>query len=58
MKSSLHNAGLQDIVAIDVEQDLPIRHAGIVQRRDTWESPVVAKLLELLRDECRRNPIQ
>lgn len=58
VKSSLHNAGLQDIVAIDVEQDLPIRHAGIVQRRDTWESPVVAKLLELLRDECRRNPIQ
>lgn len=58
VRSSLYTAGLDSIVAVDVDQELPIRKAGIVQRRDAWESPVVAKLLDLLRADCRRNPFQ
>ena len=46
------------IVAVDIDQELPTRHAGIVLRRDSWVSPVTNDLIETVRADCRVHPWQ
>jgi DNA-binding transcriptional LysR family regulator len=46
------------VVAIDIDHDLPIRHAGIVLRRDSWMSPVTTDLIETIRADSLLHPWQ
>lgn len=58
VRSSLDRAQPDRITSVDVNQVLPIRHAGIVRRSDDWDSPAVVALTDLLRRNCKKNPIQ
>ena len=58
VESSVIGGPRNSIVALDVDHQLPVRYAGIVQRPDSWISPASAALLEELRNHCRKNPIQ
>lgn len=58
VRSSLDHVQAGKITAVDVNQVLPMRYAGIIRRSDDWESPVVAALAELLRKDCKKIPIR
>lgn len=46
------------IVAIDIDHELPTRHAGIILRRDSWINPVTIDLIETVRKDCLEHPRQ
>ncbi|MGJ8532060.1 MAG: LysR family transcriptional regulator [Alphaproteobacteria bacterium] len=58
VESSLQTPYQNPIVAVDMEVPLPIRHAGIVMRPDSWISPATEALIDQLRAHCKQNPIQ
>lgn len=58
VRSSLKQLQSGRIAVVDVDHILPTRNAGIVKRRDEWESPAVADLVQQLRCYCEKNPNQ
>ncbi len=58
VKSSLRQLHSGKLAIVDVDHVLPTRNAGIVRRKDDWESPVVANLVQLLCRYCKKNPNQ
>ncbi len=58
VRSSLKQLQSGKIAVVDVDHILPTRNAGIVKRKDEWESPVVADLVQQLRRYCEKNPNQ
>lgn len=58
VRSSLKQLQSGKIAVVDVDHVLPTRTAGIVKRKDEWESPVVANLVQQLRRYCEKNPNQ
>lgn len=58
VRSSLGEIAPDRITTVDVDRQMPVRHAGIVKRQAAWESPVVRVLIEMLRADCKMNPVQ
>lgn len=58
VRSSLGEIASDRIITVDVNRQMPTRHAGIVKRKAVWESPVVSDLIEMLRVDCKMNPVQ
>ena len=58
VSSSLKMSGSGQVVALDLAQDMPVRHAGIVSRTDSWASPVTEAWIGTLRDYCASHPVQ
>ncbi len=58
VESTVYAAHNQSIVAVEVDLELPVRHAGIVMRPNSWISPATRALIGELRAHCARNPFQ
>ena len=58
VRSSLDDSMRDGIVSIPVASVMPVRRAGIVKKKGTWDSPVVRQLVEMLRESCLANPVQ
>jgi len=58
VRSSLGEIASDRITTVDVDRPMPIRHAGIVKRQAAWESPIEKDLIEMLRADCKMNPVQ
>lgn len=58
VKSSLDEKLWQEVIPLSVDTVMPVRHAGIVKRSDSWQSPVVEQLVSRLRASCIENPEQ
>ena len=52
VESTIGARGGNSIVAIDIDHELPTRHAGIILRRDSWISPVTSDLIQTVRADC------
>lgn len=57
-ESSLPNSREGRITSVLLDQDMPVRHAGLIKRKDDWDSPVATAFMETLRTHCAKNPIQ
>lgn len=58
VESSLGAHQRNSVVAVDIDHELPSRHAGIVLRQDSWISPVTNELIKALRLDCLQHPLQ
>lgn len=58
VRSSLVQHERLQILAANIDHQLPSRSAGIIRRKNSWESPPVEKCIRLLREKCAMRPIQ
>lgn len=58
VESSLCLEQHRSITSVDIDKILPVRHAGVVMRKDSWFNPAGQALISALREHCGRNPIQ
>lgn len=58
VESSLTAYPQENIIALDIDHELPKRQAGIVLRSDSWLSPAANELIRVLREDCRLHPLQ
>mgnify|MGYP003135316781 CR=1 FL=1 len=58
VSSSLKTVRSESVVALNLAQDMPVRHAGIVRRPSAWLSPATETMMEMLRAHCEQHPTQ
>lgn len=58
VRSSLKQHPCSPIVALDLAYQMPTRRAGIVRRKNAWQSPIELDLIEALRAYCAKDPFQ
>lgn len=50
--------GRDTVVAVDLDEPLPSRQAGLVTRKSGWASPVTQAFMDELREHCAAHPFQ
>lgn len=58
VRSSLEQHERLRLLAVNIDHQLPSRSAGIIRRKNSWESPPVEECIRLLREKCANRPIQ